>query len=85
MNEILKQVEKIEEKIFNYNFNAVQTNINKVIESIYPYIDDINENRRNTINQVLNYINIALENSDYLFLADVLRYELVPWINAANN
>lgn len=46
------------------------------VDLIYNLANKLNADAISRINNVLKYVTIALENKDYLLLADLLEYEL---------
>ncbi|MDP4176914.1 MAG: hypothetical protein Q8900_01060 [Bacillota bacterium] len=73
---ILIDIEKIESNIFEYNTNIIIKELLSLISVMYDQMVNLNKEELNKVNKILNYINVALENKDYLFLADLLTYEL---------
>ncbi|MCY6483669.1 hypothetical protein OW763_04815 [Clostridium aestuarii] len=71
-------IKQIRENIFDYR-------VDEFINDTVSLIDELSKDLKNLINEdevkfneIINYINISLQNKDYLLLADILKYELAP-------
>jgi len=80
LGNILIDIEKTESNIFEYNTNTIIKELISLISAMYDFTANLNQEELNKLNSILNCINISLENKDYLFLADLLTYELKPII-----
>lgn len=76
LENIVYNIKDIEKNIFDYNINNVMKDILSQVDLIYNLANKLNADAISRINNVLKYVTIALENKDYLLLADLLEYEL---------
>lgn len=74
-----KKIDQICELILQYKFNDSIQNLVTVLDQILAE-KNIEQEKNNSINEILNYLDIALENKDYLFVHDLLKYELKPML-----
>ncbi|MGG0510575.1 hypothetical protein ABE078_24245 [Priestia megaterium] len=74
-----KKIDQICEFILEYKFNDSIQNLVTVLDQILAE-KNIEQEKSNSINEILNYLDIALENKDYLFVHDLLKYELKPML-----
>ncbi|QZY54315.1 hypothetical protein [Crassaminicella profunda] len=72
-----KQVDEIIDNIFKYKIDIAIEQTITIIEEIMNDIENTISMDQNRFEDIMNYINIALQNKDYLFLADLLKYELM--------
>ena len=77
---MFQEVKNIQEYIFEYDINKVKVSLQRLIEKLMFLFKEADKKEVEFLNEVLSYMNIALENNDYLLLADLLEYEFVPFI-----
>jgi len=77
---ILQGLENIQEYIFEYDINKVKSSIQGLIEKLMSLFKEADKDEVKILNEVFSYMNIALANKDYLLLADLIEYELAPFI-----
>lgn len=65
------QIKKICELILDFKFNESITSIVDILEGVM-----VEGDKTNKYNEVIEYIEMAINNKDYLFLHDLLLYEL---------
>ncbi|MCB2297191.1 hypothetical protein [Clostridium tagluense] len=80
LENVIEKIKDMEQNIFEYNISTIISDLIFIIDEIYNFMKKLNEYGINIMNQVLNGLTIALENKDYLLLADLLFYELKPMI-----
>jgi hypothetical protein len=78
MYELVDLVEKIEGSIFSYDINKLSESMPLLINEVSNLMVYLNEKEVNLLNEILNYIYTSMGNKDYLLLADILHYELIP-------
>jgi hypothetical protein len=81
---VIAKIKDVENNIFEYNISTIMSDFIFIIDEIYNFMKNLNEYGINRMNQILNALTIALENKDYLLLADLLSYELKPIILTAD-
>ncbi|MDQ0161928.1 hypothetical protein [Aeribacillus alveayuensis] len=78
LNEITKKLYRVETreamKKWKNNFERIST----YIEKIEKYEGNIIQN---DILEALQIITLAMQNKDYILMADLIRYELIPLLN----
>lgn len=64
---------------YRYEINTGMVRLNDLIFELLDYLSkkDMEEERLKEINQLLELVQQAVENKDYLIAADVLKYELI--------
>lgn len=82
---IEKIIEQIQESVFKYDVKSVQNNIMLLIQQVENLVPQFDQSQTNHMNEILILLNTAMTNSDHLLLADVLQYELLPFIQPLNN
>ena len=75
----LERIEKIIDDIFNYRIEGIESRCLDFFNDIDSNIISIEEDKRNYFD-ILKFINMALENRDYLLLADIMKYEVIPFL-----
>ncbi|AWI03677.1 hypothetical protein [Clostridium drakei] len=81
MKEILELSREIQNEIFEYDIKNAFENINSLINSLSNALTSIPQEYAVNMNEIFNYMNISLENKDYLIYSDILKYELEPLIH----
>ena len=78
MESIINNIGQIQEEIFkNYSADCIQEII-KVAEEIQNLLPNLNIERQSHIIELLRHLLLALDNKDYLLVADILEYEFKP-------
>jgi len=85
MNYILVLIDSIQESIFNYKINELKSIIGKLIIEIDKIMPNLNDDEIQILNNLLEYINIGMQNQDYLFVADVFHYDFRAFISLKIN
>jgi len=75
-------VDEMENDIFQLDFKAVGYGMVNLIEELAQIDELLSYDQKQMFNEILGYLNIAYENKDYLLLADLLRYELLRFLNS---
>lgn len=77
MNDLLiEKIHELEREIYNCNFDNVINEIINIIQEIE--CKKLLVTSQNKWSKIMNYLLANLENKDYLIIADVLKFELVP-------
>lgn len=74
---VYKIICSIEDKIFRFDNKEAMSEYIKLNEEIKKIATGLDDKKLQGLMKVLNLMNTALENKDYLLLVDLLRYELV--------
>lgn len=77
-NPLAKKIDATVELVFECDFNGVIKNTIEIVENIEKNIKFSNKENKKTWKQIVYYLNLGLENKDYLVLGDILKYELKP-------
>lgn len=77
---LIKEIENIREGIFLYDIGNLIENILRIVENIEVKYNKMNAERRNSFNEILKWLNIYMENKDYLTVSDILKYELTAFL-----
>lgn len=85
MDKLIKYIEDTQQSIFKYNISKVSKNIENICNELDRLLLSFEDKDKKQLNNVLYYINISLSNEDYLLCADLLEYELKPFLNNNNN
>jgi len=80
IEEILTDIDNIQEYIFSLNKEAMTKGIHSLIDQITIILLQLNQENMNTLVAILKKINLGFENDDYLLIADILEFELKPFL-----
>lgn len=72
--------DKIQEDVFRYDIVSLKNNIHQLIEGIAAIMPSLNIDLTTHLNEILKLISIAMQNEDYILVADIILYELKPFI-----
>lgn len=82
MSDLIKLSQNIQTSIFEYNINEFNTQVIELItllqEELEHSINNKNEDMFILLKRIIDDINFAFSNKDYLLFADILKYELEP-------
>lgn len=79
--DIWNMMDSVEEAVFAFEVAKIGANFGQLVEQLMPLMAGLDETRLLEVNQVLTAMLAAMENKDYLYLADLLHYELRPFLN----
>lgn len=82
---IMNSIDRVQDSIFVYDIKRTQQNLSEFAGDLKNFMSGQDEKFLNTINGILQYLNIAISNKDYLLAADLLEYELKPLLNSKIN
>lgn len=78
MEALINNIDRIQGEIFkNYSAECIQRII-KVAEEIQNLLPNLNIEKQSHIIELLRHLMLALDNKDYLLVADILEYEFKP-------
>lgn len=80
MNNLNTAITAIANEIYSYRYHEAVEMIPQLIEALESWqrsLDNSLQDQMGDINEVLGFVNQALEDRDYLRLADVLEFELM--------
>lgn len=75
---LIKIIEDINKAVFDYDIDTLMQHINQLIDNLSKIM--LNMEDSGEFQQILQYMMNALENKDYLLLADLLQYELSSYL-----
>jgi hypothetical protein len=78
--DITEVIEKIRVSIYKFDTNELPQQINSLIELLSPLLKDFTVNEMKYLQEILEYINIGMQNKDYLLVSDILKFELNPFL-----
>ncbi len=78
-------IDRLQEDIFKYEMQGVNTEISSLIGGITRLMAGITHSQTATLNEILKYITTGMQNQDYLLVADILEYELKPFIKGLSD
>lgn len=70
---------EIEQAVYEYNLSAFQTLIHKLIDEL-AQLTTVDDDDQAVMNEILGNITIAMENRDYILVADILSNDLTRWL-----
>jgi hypothetical protein len=77
---IIETIDAIQEKIFQYDVKETGSMLAGLIEQLSSLLPGLEEQRITDLNDILSTMMAALQNADYLLVADLLKYELEPYV-----
>lgn len=80
LEEIKQYVKEIREKIFDYEIDDLPKYIIEVFEKLQHIEKNFNDEEKKVFHDIIEYIQLGLENKDFLVVADILFYELIVFI-----
>lgn len=78
--DIKNQVDLIIDNIYNYDIVKVMNLVEFLLKSIDIFMENNEFENINQLNDFLIMMEKAMNNKDYLLLADLLKFELIPII-----
>jgi hypothetical protein len=78
--EMLDQIDAIERHLFQYEIAKAGKLLSETVTHLAAVAPGLPADKAKTFNAVLEYLNLGMQNGDYLFVADVLHYELKPFL-----
>jgi hypothetical protein len=81
LEKLLRRISLIENCAFSHDVKGLTEGIADLSGEIDNMLPLLNEEEIKLLNEILNYINTGIGNKDYILVADMLRYELIPLIS----
>ena len=78
--EMLDQIDAVERHLFQYEIAKAGKLLTDTVTHLAAVSAGLPVEKTNTFNAILEYLNLGMQNGDYLFVADVLHYELKPFL-----
>ena len=78
--EMLDQIDAVERHLFQYEIAKAGKLLTDTVTHLAAVSAGLPAEKTKTFNAILEYLNLGMQNGDYLFVADVLHYELKPFL-----
>ena len=80
--ELQEKIENIQADIFDYEVQNISNNVVSIFTEVIEkkHVDPSNAQAMSALNQLMKQCLLAMQNKDYLLLADIMEYELKPMI-----
>ena len=78
--QMFDQIDAIERHLFHYEIKQATTLLADTVSHLEAMASGLTAERAGTFNAILEYLNLGIQNADYLFVADVLHFELKPFL-----
>ena len=78
--EMLDQIDAVERHLFQYEIAKAGKLLSDTVKHLAAVSAGLPVEKTKTFNAILEYLNLGMQNGDYLFVADVLHYELKPFL-----
>lgn len=78
--EMLDQIDAVERHLFQYEIAKAGKLLTDTVTHLAALSAGLSAEKTKTFNAILEYLNLGMQNGDYLFVADVLHYELKPFL-----
>ena len=78
--EMLDQIDAVERHLFQYEIAKAGKLLTDTVPHLAAVSAGLSAEKTKTFNAILEYLNLGMQNGDYLFVADVLHYELKPFL-----
>ncbi len=78
--EMLDKIDAVERHLFQYEIAKAGKLLTDTVTHLAALSAGLAAEKTKTFNAILEYLNLGMQNGDYLFVADVLHYELKPFL-----
>ena len=78
--QMLDQIDAVERHLFRYEIAKAGALLADTVSHLASVASGLPADKTRTFNAILEYLNLGMQNNDYLFVADVLHYELKPFL-----
>lgn len=85
MKDVIDSIKTIENLIFDFDIKTAMSMVSKLIEDLILISNKLSQERLNKLMGIMNLMNNALLNKDYLLFNDVLEYDLKPFLELEGN
>lgn len=82
MKEILDSIKEIQSLIFEFDIKAAMNKVTILIENLIVISSKLSDTALNRLMGIINSMNTALGNKDYLLYNDILEFELKPFLES---
>ncbi len=80
MDAIIIHINHLQTLVFNREMAALNPALTDFINELSTLLPAFKEEQVQTFNEILSLLNIAISNQDYLLMADLLEYEMKPFL-----
>lgn len=80
MADILQLIEEVQQDIFRFHIPVAMQKVAEIIDHLMLLANRLENSTLLQLMGIITHMNQALGNKDYLLLADLLQYELKPFI-----
>ena len=80
MKNALNSIEEIQNSIFDFDIKTAMYKVSELIEDLIVVSSKLSETSLNKFMNIMNSINTALDNKDYLLYCDILEFQLKPFL-----
>lgn len=85
MNELVQLAETLEDDIFDFRIDTAMQKVSALTERVITTSSSIDSSLLSELTDIINHVNYALDNKDYLFLIDLLQFELIPFMESSTS
>jgi len=80
MDAIMMHINHLQTLVFSREMATLTTALSGFIDELSTLLMALKEEQVQTLNEILSLLNIAISNHDYLLMADLLEYEMKPFL-----
>jgi hypothetical protein len=80
--DLIVSIEEIEKLIFAYDIKTAMNKITELTDDLISISGKLNPAALNQLIGIMNSMNLALTNKDYLLFNDTLHFSLIPFLEA---
>jgi hypothetical protein len=79
LDQLLEELENVIEYLYCLEIRKAMMKWSEIVDPIITVINiELDQGTKNDIMSLLNIVNATIENKDYILMADLLKYELLP-------
>jgi hypothetical protein len=80
LHNIIEELNEITKKLYRLEIREAIIKWKEILEQISVIIEEQGENKEDVL-RILQIIALAIQNRDYILMADLIRYELIILLN----
>jgi hypothetical protein len=79
LNQLFEELENVVEYLYCLEIRKAMMKWSEVVDPIITVLNsELDQGIKNDIMSLLNIVNATIENKDYILMADLIKYELLP-------
>lgn len=80
-DKVVASVERIRDELFSFKIDTALAELQELMDELESIVENCSKEQQEYFNTLIGCLNIALENRDYLMIADIIKFDFaaIDW------